>query len=163
MNKISKREDYISWDEYFMGIALLSAKRSKDPSTPVGACIVSKENRILSMGYNGTPNNMSDDDFNWSREGKLLDTKYLYVVHAEANAIMNYKGGSLEGAKIYTTLASCNNCALLIAQAGIKEVIYMSDKYADVDSFIAGKKIFKDCGIINRLYEPTNKKINLDL
>ena len=99
-----KRQDYLSWDEYFMGIACLSAQRSKDPSTQVGACIVSQENRILSVGYNGMPRHCSDDEFPWEREGEPVDTKYMFVCHAELNAILNYTGGSLAGAKVYTTL-----------------------------------------------------------
>ena len=132
----NKRKDYISWDEYFMAIAKLSAKRSKDPNTQVGACIVSSDNRILSIGYNGAPNGYNDDNFPWDREGNPLDTKYLYVVHAERNAILNYRGSrkDLEDAKIYVDLFPCNECAKLIIQSGIKEVIYLSDKY--ITSFI---------------------------
>ena len=83
-----KRKDYISWDEYFMGIALLSSQRSKDPNTQVGACIVSEDNRILSIGYNGAPRGLDDDTMHWDREGSFLDTKYAYVCHGELNAIL---------------------------------------------------------------------------
>lgn len=147
-----KRKDYINWDEYFMAIAVLSAKRSKDPSTQVGACIVDENNRILSIGYNGTPNNFDDDIFPWDREGKPLDTKYLYVVHAERNAILNYRGSKkdLENAKVYVDLFPCNECAKEIIQSGIKEVIYLKDKYKDTDEVIASKKLFDTCGVIYR-------------
>ena len=144
-----KREEYLSWDNYFMAIAKLSAMRSKDPSTQVGACIVSKDNRILSIGYNGAPNGFHDDNFPWDREGEPMDTKYFYVCHGEMNAIMNYRGNKrdLEGSKIYVDLFPCNECAKLIIQAGIEEVIYLSDKYKDKDLFRASKKLFDACGV----------------
>lgn len=145
---MSKRTDYIQWDEYFMGLALLSAKRSKDPSTQVGACIVdSKTNRILSVGYNGFPFGCSDDDFPWDRDGETLCTKYPYVVHAEMNAILNNRGISLEGSKLYVSLFPCNECAKAIIQSGIKEVIYLSDKYADTDNVKASKLMFEKAGV----------------
>ncbi len=149
-----KRDDYISWDEYFMAIAVLSAMRSKDPSTQVGACIVDKNNRILSIGYNGTPNNFDDDAFPWDREGNPLETKYLYVVHAERNAILNYRGNKkdLEGSKLYVDLFPCNECAKEIIQSGISEVIYLRDKYANTDGVIASKKMFDTCGVVYREY-----------
>ena len=118
-----KRSDYITWDEYFMGVAELSAKRSKDPSTQVGACIVSQDNKILSMGYNGFPKGCSDDEFPWGKECEKEDpynAKYFYSTHSELNAILNYRGGSLEGSKLYVTLFPCNECAKAIIQAGIK-------------------------------------------
>ena len=124
-----KREDYISWDEYFMGVAKLSGMRSKDPNTQVGACIVSQDNKILSMGYNGFPIGCSDDDFPWCRVGDPLNNKYFYTVHSELNAILNYRGGTLEGAKLYVTLFPCNECAKAIIQAGIKTIVYDSNKY----------------------------------
>lgn len=126
-----KRDGYISWDEYFMGVAKLSGMRSKDPHSQVGACIVSPDNKILSMGYNGFPMGCSDDEFPWAREGDELDTKYFYVTHSELNAILNYRGGSLEGAKLYVSLFPCNECAKAIIQAGIKTIVYECDKYAD--------------------------------
>ena len=146
---VKKRENYLTWDNYFMAIAKLSAMRSKDPSTQVGACIVSQDNRILSMGYNGAPNGLNDDDFPWDREGKPLDTKYLYVCHAEMNAVMNFRGNKrdLEGAKVYVDLFPCNECAKILIQSGIKEVIYLSDKYSDQDNFIASKRLFDACGV----------------
>ena len=114
-----KRKDYISWDEYFMGVALLSGMRSKDPNTQVGACIVSQDNKILSMGYNGFPKGCDDDEFPWARTGEGNETKYPFVTHAELNAILNYRGGSLEGAKLYVSLFPCNECAKAIIQSGI--------------------------------------------
>jgi dCMP deaminase len=120
---MGKRDSYINWDEYFMGIALLSAERSKDPNTRVGACIVSQENKILSIGYNGFPVGCSDDSGLWKREGDFKETKYAYVCHAELNAILNYAGSTLKGSKIYVALFPCNECAKAIVQAGIKELI----------------------------------------
>ena len=117
-----KRLDYISWDEYFMGVALLSGMRSKDPNTQVGCCIVSQDNKILSMGYNGLPMGCSDDNFPWAREGEdPLEMKYVYTVHSELNAILNYRGGSLEGAKLYVSLFPCNECAKEIGRASCRE------------------------------------------
>ena len=158
-----KRTDYIKWDEYFMGIALLSTKRSKDPSTSVGACIVSEDNKILSVGYNGMPIGCSDEEFPWSRVGEPLDTKYLYVCHAELNAILNYNGSSIKGAKIYTTLFPCNECTKAIIQKGIREIIYMEDKYADTDTVIASKRMLDASHVTYRLYEPVGKNIDLSL
>lgn len=162
----NKRLDYLDWDTYFMGIAKLSAKRSKDPSTQVGACIVSEDNRILSIGYNGTPNGFDDDIFPWDREGNPLDTKYLYVVHAERNAILNYKGNRKDftNAKIYVDLFPCNECAKEIIQSGIKEVIYLCDKYSNSDEVIASKRLFDACGVIYREFDKEKRKeIVLDL
>ncbi len=152
----NKKTKILSWDEYFMGIAKLTAMRSKDPNTQVGACVVSGDNRILSIGYNGAPNGYDDKNFPWEREGKPLETKYLYVVHAERNAILNYRGSKkdLEGAKIYVDLFPCNECAKEIIQSGIKEVIYLSDKYADTESTIVSKKLFDVCGVKYRQLDP---------
>ena len=149
MIKNEKRKDYISWDEYFMSIAKLSAMRSKDPSTQVGACIVSNDNRILSIGYNGAPNGFEDKNFPWDREGNPLDTKYLYVCHAEMNAILNFRGNKkdLENAKLYVDLFPCNECAKLIIQSGIKHVVYGCDKYHDQESFIASRRMFDSAGV----------------
>lgn len=163
---MKKRENYISWDEYFMAIAKLSAERSKDPSTQVGACIVGRDNRILSIGYNGAPNGYMDDEFPWEREGDNLTTKYYYVVHAERNAILNYRGSrkDLENAKIYVALFPCNECAKEIIQSGIKEVIYLSDKYADTDETIASKRLFDKCGVTYRQMDDSFKRvIEIDL
>ena len=147
--KNKKRKNYLSWDEYFMAITELSAMRSKDPSTQVGACIVSNDNRILSIGYNGAPNGFNDDEFPWSREGNNLETKYPYVCHAELNAILNYRGNKkdLENAKIYVDLFRCNDCAKMIIQSGIKEVIYLNDKYADSENNIASRTLFDKCKV----------------
>ena len=152
-----QRKDYLTWDEYFMGIAKLSALRSKDPNTQVGACIVSDDNRILSIGYNGAPNGFLDDEFPWDREGNPLETKYLYVCHAELNAILNYRGHrkDLEGARVYVALFPCNECAKAIIQSGIKEVVYLSDKYKDTDGVIASKKMFDTCRVKYRELELT--------
>lgn len=158
-----KRTDYISWDEYFMGVAILSGMRSKDPNTQVGCCIVSQENKILSMGYNGLPIGCSDDDFPWEREGDPLETKYLYTAHSELNAILNYGGGSLRGAKLYVSLFPCNECAKAIIQSGIKEVIYDSDKYAATPSTIASKKMFDAAGVKYTQYQRTGRDIHFTI
>ena len=158
-----KRADYLSWDEYFMGVAMLSGMRSKDPNSQVGACIVSEDNKILSMGYNGFPKGCSDDEFPWAREGEPLVTKYLYVTHSELNAILNYRGGSLEGAKLYVSLFPCNECAKAIIQSGMKEVIYMQDKYADSDATRASKKMFDMAGVKYRQFVPKGQTIEIDL
>ena len=143
------RKDYLGWDEYFMEIAKLSARRSKDPNTQVGACIVSNDNRILSIGYNGAPNGFPDECMPWEREGENLYTKYFYVCHAEMNAILNYRGSKkeLEQAKIYVDLFPCNECAKLIIQSGIKEVIYLSDKYDGTETNTASKMLFETCKV----------------
>lgn len=160
---MKKRTDYINWAEYFMGIALFSANRSKDPSTQVGACIVSENNKILSIGYNGAPIGYDDETMNWSREGNFLDTKYPYVCHAELNAILNFRGTTLENSKIYVDLFPCNECAKAIIQSGIKKVIYLSDKYKDTDEVKAAKQIFDKCGVEYIQYVKTNKKVILEL
>ena len=158
-----KRTDYINWDEYFMGIALLTAMRSKDPSSQVGACIVSPENKILSLGYNGMPIGCDDDAMPWEREGDPLDTKYMYVCHAELNALLNYTGTNLKNATIYTTLFPCNECTKALIQSGIKEVIYMSDKYSDTPSVIAAKRMMNSAGVKFTPYKPINRNIELQL
>ena len=160
---MDQRTDYISWDEYFMGVALLSAKRSKDPNTQVGACIVNRRNQIMSVGYNGFPNGVSDDEFPWCREGDPLENKYFYSTHSELNAILNYRGGSLEGAKIYVTLFPCNECAKAIIQAGIRTVIFDSNKYADLPAFIASKRMFDAAGVELRRYVRTGREVNIRL
>lgn len=158
-----KRTDYISWDEYFMGIALLSAERSKDAGTQVGACIVSQDNKILTVGYNGMPRGCCDDDMPWGREGGMLESKYAFVCHAELNAILNNAGASLKGAKCYTTLFPCNECAKALIQSGISEVIYLSDKYAETEGTIASKKMFNMVGVKLTPYEMTGRKITLEI
>ena len=158
-----KRKDYISWDEYFMGVAMLSGMRSKDPNTQVGACIVSNDNKILSMGYNGLPRGCSDDEFPWAREGAPLDNKYMYTAHSELNAILNYRGGSLDNAKMYVTLFPCNECAKAIIQAGITTVVYDDDKYATSASVIASKRMFDAAGVRYYRYQRTGRKIAITL
>ncbi len=158
-----KRTDYLSWDEYFMGIAELSAQRSKDPSTQVGACIVSKDNKILSVGYNGMPRCCDDDLFPWDREGGNLDTKYFYVCHAELNAILNFRGGTLEGSRVYVTLFPCNECAKAIIQSGITEIIYKSNKYAGTDANVASTRMFEAAGVKMTPYTMGDKKVEFEL
>lgn len=158
-----KRSDYLSWDEYFMGIALLSAMRSKDPSTQVGTCIVNSEKRILSVGYNGMPRCCSDDEYPWERDGSPLDSKYLYVCHAELNAILNCASGNVRGCTVYTTLFPCNECAKAIIQSSIAEVVYMSDKYSDSDSVLASKRMFETAGVSCRRYPLSGKSVSLSL
>ncbi len=156
-----KRRDYISWDEYFMGVSILSGMRSKDPNSQVGACIVSSDNKILSMGYNGFPMGCSDDEFPWERDGEQLDTKYPFVTHSELNAILNYRGGSLAGAKIYVSLFPCNECAKAIIQSGIKTIVYDNDKYADTPSVIASKKMLDAASVEYYRYERTGRSITI--
>ena len=158
-----KRKDYLSWDDYFMSVALLSAKRSKDPHTQVGACIVNKFNIIESIGYNGLPKGCSDDEYPWGNEGDTLDTKYPFVVHAELNAILNAKGKDLSGCTIYVALFPCNECAKAIIQSGISKVVYLSDKYSDSDSVKASKKMFKSAGIEYINLDTKHKKIEISL
>ena len=154
-----KRKDYISWDEYFMGVALLSSMRSKDPSTQVGACVASQENKVVTMGYKGMPVGINDDIMPWGRVGKdELDNKYLYVCHAEFNAILNSRG-SVRDCKIYVTLFPCNECAKAIIQSGIKEVIYMDDKYDGALNNLASKRLFNLAGVKYRKYE--GRKIDI--
>ena len=184
---MDKRTDYISWDEYFMGVAHLAALRSKDPNTQVGCCIVSEDNKILSMGYNGFPKGCSDDEFPWAREGDSLHTKYFYVTHSELNAILNYRGGdpldnkyfytthselnailnyrggTLDGAKMYVTLFPCNECAKAIIQAGIKTIVYDCDKYADTPAVIASKRMLDAAGVRYYKYNRTGRKITIEV
>ncbi len=158
-----KRKDYISWDEYFMGVAVLSGMRSKDPNTQVGACIVSEDHKILSMGYNGFPTGCSDDEFPWEREGEPLENKYFYTTHSELNAILNYRGGSLEGATIYVTLFPCNECAKAIIQAGIKTIVYECDKYADSPAVKASKRMLDAAGVRYYQYNHTGRKLEVEV
>jgi dCMP deaminase len=155
-----KRNDYISWDEYFMGIAMLAAKRSKDPSTQVGACIVSQDNIIISTGYNGMPKGCSDDEFPWEREGEI--TKYPYVVHAELNAILNANGRDLRGSRLYVALFPCNECAKAIIQSGVQEVVYLSDKYKDTMENFASKRMLSAAGVKFTQLKTDLKAITLD-
>ena len=155
-----KRADYISWDEYFMGIAMLAARRSKDPSTQVGACIVSPEDIIISTGYNGMPKGCSDDVFPWDREGE--ETKYPYVVHAELNAILNANGRDLRGSRLYVALFPCNECAKAIIQSGIREVIYLSDKYSDTMLNLVSKRMLDAAGVKYTQLRTRLESITLD-
>ena len=158
-----KRTDYISWDEYFMGVAMLAARRSKDPSTQVGACIVSQGNIIISTGYNGMPKGCSDDEFPWERTGAENETKYPYVVHAELNAILNANGRDLRGSKLYVALFPCNECAKAIIQSGVREVVYLSDKYKDTMGNLASKKMLDAAGVKYTRLESKVGSITLDL
>ena len=144
-----KRENYITWDQYFMGVAKLSAMRSKDPITQVGACIVNDRRRIIGIGYNGFPRGVDDDNFPWDKDGDWLDSKYPYVVHAEPNAILNATV-PLDDATLYVTLFPCNECAKLIVQSGIREVVYLEDKYHEKESFVASRRMFESAGVESR-------------
>ena len=159
-----KRQDYITWDEYFMGVAILTAQRSKDPNTQVGCCIVDKEQRILSTGYNGLPWGCSDDEYPWEREGSDQNaTKYPFVVHAELNAILNARGKNLTGAKLYVALFPCNECAKAIIQAGIKTIVYDQDKYHDIASTVASRRLLDAAGVRYYKYQKTGRRIELDV
>jgi len=155
MQALKKRDDYISWDEYFMGVALLSARRSKDPNTQVGACIVNEKNKIVGAGYNGLPMGCDDNEFPWEKQGDFLQTKYPYICHAELNAILNNIGMDLHGCKIYTALFPCNECAKAIIQSGIAEVIYLSDKYAGTDTAKASRLMLDKAGVTCRKVKAT--------
>ena len=158
-----KRADYINWDEYFMGVAMLAARRSKDPNTQVGACIVSEDNIIISTGYNGMPKGCSDDEFPWDRKGENdAATKYPYVVHAELNAILNANGRDLHGSRIYVALFPCNECAKSIIQSGIKEVLYLSDKYADTMMNLVSKRMLDAAGVKYTRMQTDVKELVLD-
>ena len=157
-----KRIDYIGWDDYFMGVSLLAAQRSKDPSTQVGACIVDTNNRILSTGYNGFPQGCSDDTFPWNRDESKGETKYQFVVHAELNAVLNASGKDLAGAKIYVSLFPCHECAKAIIQSGVKEVVYLSDKYNGTVSDIASKRMLNAAGVKLTKLKPTKAQLVLD-
>ena len=150
---MSKRIDYISWDEYFMDIAILSAKRSKDPDTQVGACLISSDNKIIGVGYNGMPRGCSDDEFPWTRPDK-----HLYVCHAELNAILNANNFAMvNGSKLYCTLFPCNECAKIIIQLGVKNIIYHDDKYHDRDNYAASRRMLASAGIKYEEYEKKNR------
>ncbi len=153
-----KRENVLTWNEYFMAMAHLSALRSKDPSTQVGAVIVDDANRVVSIGYNGLPRGCSDDTFPWGREGGMLDTKYAYVVHAELNAILN-SPRPVNGCTVYVSLFPCNECAKAIIQAGISRIVYECDKYADTEAVIISKKMLNAAGVQLVQIAPTKKLI----
>jgi dCMP deaminase len=153
-----KRTDYLSWDRYFMGVALLSSMRSKDPNTQVGACIVNQKKRIVGIGYNGLPYGCDDDAFPWNNEGEFLETKYPYIVHAEPNAILN-SNAELSGCTLYVTLFPCHECVKLIIQSGIKEIVYLSDKYLNTVSDQAAKRMLDASGITYRKIDPFRIRI----
>ena len=155
-----KRKDYITWDEYFMGVALLSAMRSKDPNTQVGACIVSPDKKIIGLGYNGLPKGCEDDEFPWEREGEFLETKYPYVCHAELNAILN-STQSLKNCSIYVALFPCHECSKAIIQSGIREIVYLSDKYAETESNLASKRMLDAAGVTYRRLENACRELYL--
>ena len=157
-----KRKSYLSWDEYFMSIALLSAQRSKDPNTQVGACIVNDKNKIVGIGYNGFPTGCSDDEFPWAREGTFLQTKYAYVCHAEVNAILN-SNSNVEGCRMYVALFPCNECAKIMIQSGIKELVYLSDKYSETDAVRASKLMFDKAGLKYSKLEVVRKFVTVEL
>lgn len=147
-----KREDYLSWEQYFMAVALLSGQRSKDPNTQVGACIVDPRRRIVAVGYAGFPRGASDDELPWAREGAPLETKYPFVCHAELNAILNRNSADLAGCTLYTTLFPCNECAKAIIQSGITEIVFLSDKYRDSDAGVAARTLFRLAGVTTRRF-----------
>jgi len=157
----AKRTDYLSWDEYFMAVALLSAQRSKDPNTQVGACVANSQNKIVGVGYNGFPQGCSDDDLPWQREGDYLDTKYPYVCHAELNAVLNTISYDLRDCRIYVALFPCNECTKVIIQAGIREIIYLSDKYKDTHSVMASKIMLEKSNTSFRRFKPERDSILL--
>lgn len=143
-----KRENYLTWQEYFITIAQVCALRSKDPSTQVGTVIVNKNKEIIATGYNGLPWGCHDDNYPWENDDKnWLETKYPYVVHAEANAIIHARQNCF-GFSLYTTLFPCGECAKLIIQSGIKEIYYSSDKHNEKEEVIVAKRMLKDAGIV---------------
>lgn len=159
---VGKRQGYLSWDEYFMAVAILSGQRSKDPNTQVGACVANERNKIVGVGYNGFPWGCSDDDLPWDREGSYLDTKYPYVCHAELNAVLNSITPDLRGCRLYVALFPCNECTKVIIQSGIREIIYLSDKYKDSDSVRASKIMLDKSSTIYRQFTPSRDSILLN-
>jgi len=159
--KPRKHGEYLTWEEYFMGIALISAKRSKDPHTQVGACIVNKNKKIVGIGYNGFPIGCPDNNLPWDKQGEYYHTKYAYIVHAEANAILN-STKNLNGCTLYVCLFPCNECAKLIIQSKIKKVIYLDDKYANTHSVKAAKRMFEMTGVKYKKFKARKKGIKLE-
>ncbi|MDR2821841.1 MAG: dCMP deaminase family protein [Mycoplasmataceae bacterium] len=153
----------LSWDEYFMGIAIMTSKRSADPSSQVGCILVRPDNRIVSLGYNGFPKGSDDGAFSWEREGEWINTKYPYVVHDAINALLNAKGADLTGCKMYCNLFPCNDCAKALAQAGIAEIIYFENKHPEQDIYKAAAIMMKKMGIKCRQYVPTGTKIEIEI
>ncbi|TGZ63982.1 hypothetical protein CRM22_006611 [Opisthorchis felineus] len=164
LNGSQKRTDYISWDEYFMSVALLSAMRSKDPTTQVGACITNEENKIVGIGYNGMPRGLSDDEMPWGKtsENELLN-KYFYVCHAELNAVLNRNHATSSGCTLYASMFPCNECAKVLIQAGIKEVVYFDEKKGDIGEYVASKLMLEKAGVRIRQFKRTGRRITLDL
>lgn len=158
----TKREDYLSWEDYFMAMAFLAAKRSKDPSTQVGACIVNDDKKIVALGYNGFPIGCADDEFPWGKSPNPLESKYTYVVHAEVNAVLNKNSADLKNCTLYVALFPCNECSKVIIQSRIKEVVYLSDKHSHKPEVIASKKLLDAAGITYRQYIPSTRKIVID-
>lgn len=159
---MEKRKDYIDWDTYFMLIARISSMRSKDPNTQVGACIINKDKKIVSCGYNGAPSGFNDNNLPWEREGNFVDTKYPYVCHAELNAILN-SNADLRGTTIYVDLFPCNECAKAIIQSGIKKIVYLSDKYNGTDENIVSKKLLDECGVAYEQFIPNENFKNITI
>lgn len=158
-----KRENYLEWSEYFMATAFLAAKRSKDPATQVGACIVNDEQKIVGVGYNGFPIGCEDDEFPWGKTScDRLETKYMYVCHAEVNAILNKNSADLKNCTIYVALFPCNECAKVIIQSRIKEVVYMSDKHAHKQETIASKRLLTAAGVKLTQFTPKQKRLVID-
>ncbi|XP_023948960.1 deoxycytidylate deaminase [Bicyclus anynana] len=157
-----KRDDYLEWKDYFMAVAVLAAKRSKDPNCQVGACIV-KDLKIVGVGYNGMPSGCSDDEFPWGKEvSNPLDEKSLYVCHAEMNAIINKNISDLKDCSIYVSLFPCNECAKLIIQSGIREVVYLSEKKPYKPKYMASRRMFLAAGIKCRQFIPKQDKIEIN-
>lgn len=162
---VKKRSDYISWDDYFMSVAFLSAMRSKDPSTQVGACIVNSEKKIVGIGYNGFPNGCSDETLPWAREsasGDPLETKYPFVCHAEMNAILNKNASDLKDCTIYVALFPCNECAKLIIQCGVRHIVYLSDKYHDDWKMVASRRMLDMAGVTYRQHHVDRSQVVID-
>ncbi|XP_038055360.1 deoxycytidylate deaminase-like [Patiria miniata] len=157
-----KRDNYLDWDEYFMAVAFLSAQRSKDPSSQVGACIVNQEKKIVGIGYNGMPNKCDDDELPWGKDGEWLDQKYPYVCHAEMNAIMNKNSSDVKDCTIYVALFPCNECAKLIIQSGIRKIVFLSDKHHEKPATIASKKMLDMAKVEYVKYIPKQHKIEID-
>jgi len=158
-----KRTDYISWDDYFMGIAILSAHRSKDPNSQVGACLVSPDNKIVGIGYNGFPLGCSDDELPWEREAESsYDTKYPYVCHAELNAVLNANTSNLSGCRVYVTLFPCNECSKLLIQSGVRKIIYLSDKYHETIQCKAARRMLDMAGVAYEPFRPRTERITID-
>lgn len=163
LNSTEKRKTYLKWEDYFMSVALISAQRSKDPVTQVGACIVNDDNRVVGVGYNGFPFGCSDDSFPWTKDTQNpIDSKHMYVVHAEENAIINRFSADLKNSTIYVSLFPCNRCAQVIIQSGIKKIVYMSDKKSHTKEVEASKRMLDAAKVEYILYKPSFKGLSLN-